>query len=154
MTDSSSGYQQFFAEMKRRRVFRVMAVYGVVAFGLIEAADIMVPRMALPDWTVTFVVGLALLGFPIAIVLAWAFDLTPEGVQRTGEAAPGELGAIIAAPASTLLACRLARARRHECTARRSVVRREAGWPRGGHRSNQWPRCGIHRGAAVHGYVT
>ena len=101
MTDATTGYQRFFAELKRRRVFRVMAVYGVVAFGLIEAADIMVPRMALPDWTVSLVVGLALLGFPIAIVLAWAFDLTPEGVQRTGEAAPGELGVIMAAPAST-----------------------------------------------------
>ena len=63
-------YQQFFAELKRRRVFRVMAVYGVAAFAIIEAADIMVPRMALPDWTVTLVVGLALLGFPVAIVLA------------------------------------------------------------------------------------
>ncbi len=101
MSDSSSGYERFFAELKRRRVFRVMAVYGVVAFGIIEAADIMVPRMALPDWTVSLVIGLALLGFPIAIVLAWAFDVTPEGMQRTGEAAPGELGAIIAAPAST-----------------------------------------------------
>ena len=99
MTDTQ-GYQRFFAEMKRRRVFRVMAVYGVVAFAIIEAADAMFPRMALPDWTVTFVVWLALLGFPIAIVLAWAFEMTPEGMRRTAEAAPGELTEIIAAPAS------------------------------------------------------
>ena len=63
-------YQQFFAELKRRRVFRVMAVYGVVAFAIIEVADAIFPRLALPDWTVTLVVGLALLGFPVAIVLA------------------------------------------------------------------------------------
>jgi TolB-like protein/Tfp pilus assembly protein PilF len=99
MTDPSSGYERFFAELKRRRVFRVMAVYGVVAFAIIEVADAIFPRLALPDWTVTLVVGLALLGFPVAIILTWAFEMTPAGVQRTGEAAPGELGAIIAAPA-------------------------------------------------------
>jgi TolB-like protein/Flp pilus assembly protein TadD len=93
------GYQRFFAELKRRRVFRVMAVYGVVAFGIIEAADAIFPRMALPDWTVTLVVWLALLGFPVTIVLAWALEMTPDGVRRTAEAAPGELTEIIAAPA-------------------------------------------------------
>jgi len=99
MTDTP-GYQRLFAELKRRRVFRVMAVYGVVAFGIIEAADAIFPRMALPDWTVTLVVWLALLGFPVAIVLAWALEMTPEGVRRTTEAAPGELTEIISAPAS------------------------------------------------------
>jgi len=99
MTDTP-GYQRFFAELKRRRVFRVMAVYGVVAFGIIEAADAIFPRMALPEWTVTLVVWLALLGFPVAIVLAWALEMTPEGVRRTPEATSGELTEIIAAPAS------------------------------------------------------
>jgi len=94
------GYQHFFAELKRRRVFRVMAVYGVVAFGIIEAADAIFPRMALPDWTVTLIVWLALLGFPVAIVLAWALEMTPEGVQRTAGATPAELTEILAAPAS------------------------------------------------------
>jgi TolB-like protein/Flp pilus assembly protein TadD len=94
------GYQRFFAELMRRRVFRVMAVYGIVAFAIIEAADAIFPRMALPDWTVTLVVWLALLGFPVAIVLAWALEMTPEGVRRTTEAAPGELTEIIAVPAS------------------------------------------------------
>jgi len=99
MTDTQ-GYKRFFAELKRRRVFRVMAVYGIVAFAIIEAADAIFPRMALPDWTVTLVVWLALLGFPVAIVLTWALEMTPEGVQRTTEAAPGELTEIISAPAS------------------------------------------------------
>jgi len=100
MTDSSSGYRRFFAELKRRRVFRVVTVYGIVAFAIIEAADIMVPRMALPDWTVSLVIWVALFGLPVAIVLAWVFDLTPEGVRRTAEAAPGEIEAIVAGPAS------------------------------------------------------
>jgi TolB-like protein len=100
MTDPSPGYQRFFAELKRRRVFRVMAVYGIVAFVILQVADIALPGLGLPEWTITLILVLTLLGFPVAIVLAWAFDLTPEGVQRTAEAAPGELTEIIAAPAS------------------------------------------------------
>ena len=49
-------YQQFFAEMKRRRVFRVMAAYGIIGFGIIEAAEAIFPRVALPDWAITLVV--------------------------------------------------------------------------------------------------
>ena len=91
MPDNAPSYKRLFAEMKRRRVFRVMAVYGALAFAVIEASDVVLPRMALPDWTVTLVVWLALLGFPVAIALAWAFDVTPGGLERTSDAAPGEL---------------------------------------------------------------
>jgi len=98
---TTPGYQRFFAEMKRRRVFRVMAVYGAVAFVVLQVADIALPGLGLPEWTITMILALALLGLPFAIVLAWAFESTPEGIKRTEEAAPGELGAIIAAPAST-----------------------------------------------------
>jgi TolB-like protein/Tfp pilus assembly protein PilF len=73
----------FLAELKRRRVVRVAIVYGAVAFTVLQAADLVVPRLQLPDWTVTLMVVLALLGFPIALVLAWAFELTPDGVKRT-----------------------------------------------------------------------
>jgi TolB-like protein/Tfp pilus assembly protein PilF len=100
MTDSSRGYQQFFAELKRRRVFRVMAVYGVIGFGIIEAAGEIFPRVGVPDWAVTLVVWLALLGFPVAVVLAWAFESSPEGMKRTQEASSAEIDAILSAPAS------------------------------------------------------
>ena len=100
MPDNAPSYKRLFAEMKRRRVFRVMAVYGALAFAVIEASDVVLPRMALPDWTVTLVVWLALLGFPVAIALAWAFDVTPGGLERTSDAAPGELTRILSAPAS------------------------------------------------------
>ncbi len=103
MTDSSRGYEQFFAELKRRRVFRVMAVYGIVGFVLLQIVDLAVPALLLPEWTYRLVALILLLGFPVAIVLAWAFEVTPEGVQKTQVAAPGELGAIIAAPASQRL---------------------------------------------------
>ena len=93
------GYQRFFAEMKRRRVFRVMAVYGAVAFVVLQVADIAFPGLGLPPWALTLVLALILLGFPIAVVLAWAFEMTPEGVKRTESAAPGEITAIVAEPA-------------------------------------------------------
>jgi len=99
MTDTQ-GYQRFFAELKRRRVFRVMAVYGAVAFVILQVADIALPGLGLPEWTITLILALTLLGFPFAIVLAWAFDMTPDGMQRTVEATPGELTQIISAPAS------------------------------------------------------
>jgi len=100
MTDSSRGYQQFFAELKRRRVFRVMAVYGVVAFIVLQVADLVFPILELPDWTLQLVLMLSLLGFPIAIVLAWALEATDEGIRRTIPVTSEELGEIIRAPAS------------------------------------------------------
>jgi TolB-like protein/Tfp pilus assembly protein PilF len=100
MSNSTPGYQRFFAELKRRRVFRVMAVYGIVGFVLLQLVDLAVPALLLPEWTYRFVALILLLGFPVAIVLAWALEMTPEGVRRTSEAAPGELTEIISAPAS------------------------------------------------------
>lgn len=79
-------------ELKNRKVFRVAVVYAVVGFMIVEVADIVFPALHLPDWTVTLVVVLALLGLPVAVVLAWAYDLTPDGVKR---AAPG-LGTTVA----------------------------------------------------------
>ncbi len=100
MTDPTPGYQRFFAELKRRRVFRVMAVYGIVGFVLLQIVDLAVPALLLPEWTYRLVALILLLGFPVAVVIAWALELTPEGVRRMAEAAPGELAEIIAAPAS------------------------------------------------------
>jgi TolB-like protein len=100
MPEQPAGYQRFFAELKRRRVFRVMAVYGAAAFVVLQVADILQDGLRLPESFLPFITATALLGFPVAIALAWAFDLTPEGMQRTGEAAPGELTEIISAPAS------------------------------------------------------
>jgi adenylate cyclase len=87
-----------FAEMKRRKVIRVGAAYAVVAWLLIEVSDTVFPRLGLPEWTVTLVIALLLLGFPLAIFLAWAYDLTPDGIRRD---AGGEGSAAVpeAAPA-------------------------------------------------------
>jgi hypothetical protein len=70
-------------ELSRRKVFRVAAVYAATAFVVWQAADIAFPALHLPGWTVTAVVALTIIGFPIALVLAWAFDVTPAGVVLT-----------------------------------------------------------------------
>lgn len=75
------------AELKRRHVLRVGFAYGVVGWFLIQVAETTLPALALPDWTVTFVIVLVLLGAPMALALAWAYDVTPEGVERTPKAA-------------------------------------------------------------------
>jgi adenylate cyclase len=73
-------------KLRRRRVVRVAVVYMAAAFVVVQAADIVFPALHLPGWTVTFVVILALLGFPVAAGLGWAFEVTPEGVRRTDPA--------------------------------------------------------------------
>jgi adenylate cyclase len=75
-----------FTELRRRKVVRVALVYGIVAFAVMQVADIMVPALNLPPEFVTFVVAAALLGYPIAIVLAWSYDVVPDAVARHAEA--------------------------------------------------------------------
>jgi adenylate cyclase len=79
----------FVAEVRRRKVVRVATVYAVAAFVVAQAADILMPGLNLPAWSVTLVLALLILGFPISIALAWAFDVTPAGVVRTTPSAPG-----------------------------------------------------------------
>jgi TolB-like protein len=93
-------YDLFLAELKRRKVFRVAAVYGATAFVLLQAADIVFPSLGLPRWTLTLVVALALIGFPMALVLAWTFEASADGVKRTAPADHAELAAIAAQPRS------------------------------------------------------
>ncbi|MEH6550627.1 MAG: hypothetical protein V7744_11630 [Pseudomonadales bacterium] len=80
----------FLTELKRRNVYKVAIVYSAAAWMLLEVADLVSPHMGLPDWTVSLVLLLSALGFPIAVILAWAFDLTPEGLSRTPSDTRGE----------------------------------------------------------------
>ena len=72
-----------WAELKRRNVVRVAAAYAVVGWLLVQIADTLFPALQLPEWTVTFVAGLVILGFPMALILSWAYELTPDGMERT-----------------------------------------------------------------------
>ena len=94
----STRLQRFFAELKRRGVFRAAAFYGPVAFVAIEVADLVFPRLALPEWTITAVVWLAILGFPVAISAAWVYERTSVGIRTTGRVESDELDAIVAEP--------------------------------------------------------
>jgi TolB-like protein/tetratricopeptide (TPR) repeat protein len=70
-----------FSELKRRNVFKVAGAYLVVAWVVIQVADVVAPQLSLPEWAPRFVTLLVLLGFPLALVLAWIFDITPEGIR-------------------------------------------------------------------------
>ena len=79
----------FLEELRRRRVGKVAIAYGAVAWGVTEASSVVLPALRVPEWAMTFIVVFLLVGFPIAMVLAWVFDATAEGIQRTDEYAPG-----------------------------------------------------------------
>lgn len=104
------------AELKRRRVFRVAAGYVVASWIVLQVADVLAPALHLPAWTVTFVALLVIIGFPIAVFLGWAFDLTPAGLRR---AAAASAPAPITTAAAGALGAR--------CSLRRGR-RRPAGW--------------------------
>src|SRR2546423_11228014 len=76
----------FFAELKRRNVYKVAVGYAVVGWLLIQVATQVFPFFEIPNWAVRLVVLLIVVGFPIALVTAWAFELTPGGIRRTEEA--------------------------------------------------------------------
>jgi TolB-like protein len=84
--------EKFFTELKRRNVYKVAVAYAVVAWLLIQVATQVFPFFEVPNWAVRLVVLLIIIGFPIALVIAWAFELTPEGLKRTevADAAPAQ----------------------------------------------------------------
>lgn len=81
--------RDFVAELRRRRVFTVAAIYAAVSWLVLQIADLVVPGLLLPEWTFRFILLLLIVGFPIALVLAWAFEVTPEGVRRTEHGGSG-----------------------------------------------------------------
>jgi TolB-like protein/Flp pilus assembly protein TadD len=80
----------FFAELKRRNVYKVAVAYGVVGWLVIQVCATIVPALHMPEVVTTAVVVLVLLGFPIALVIAWAFEMTPQGMKRTEDVRPDE----------------------------------------------------------------
>src|ERR1700741_688762 len=81
--------RNFFAELRRRNVFKVAVAYAPVGWLLIQIAATTFPFLQIPNWGTRLVIGLVLLAFPIALILAWAFEMTPTGIQRTPALAPG-----------------------------------------------------------------
>src|SRR5438552_7674171 len=85
----------FFAELRRRNVYKVAVAYAVVGWLLVQVATQVFPFLEIPNWVVRLVIALVMIGFPIALVIAWAFEATSQGIQRTEvadamPAAPGQ----------------------------------------------------------------
>jgi TolB-like protein/Flp pilus assembly protein TadD len=73
----------FFSELKRRNVYKVAVAYAIVGWLLIQIATQVFPFLEIPNWVIRLVIALVAIGFPIALIIAWAFELTPEGIKRT-----------------------------------------------------------------------
>src|SRR5438128_135730 len=77
----------FFAELKRRNVYKVAIAYAVVAWLLIQAASIFLPAFDAPPWVMKIFIIVIIFGFPVALIFSWAFEITPEGIKLESEIA-------------------------------------------------------------------
>lgn len=84
MPDRRSRLPKTLGELKRRHVIRVLGAYAVTVWAILQVADIVLPALMAPDWVMTALVNATVLGAPLAAVLAWLYDLTPDGVRKTG----------------------------------------------------------------------
>ena len=82
----------FFAELKRRNVYKVAVAYAIVGWLLVQIATQVFPFLEIPNWVVRLVIAFVAIGFPIALVIAWAFELTPSGIKRTEDVGPSVEG--------------------------------------------------------------
>src|SRR5580704_13941172 len=73
----------FFSELKRRNVYKVAVAYAIVGWLLVQIATQVFPFLEIPNWVVRLVIALVVIGFPIALVIPWAFEETPEGIKQT-----------------------------------------------------------------------
>src|SRR5690349_22184914 len=78
----------FFSELKRRNVYKVAVAYAIVGWLLVQIATQVFPFLEIPNWIVRLVIALVAIGFPVALIVAWAFELTPEGIKRTEDVDP------------------------------------------------------------------
>jgi hypothetical protein len=82
MPGKSSNFGQFWQELKRRTEVRVNILYAAASYVILEAVDFFFPEMGFPDWTITLVIFLLIIGFIISIILSWVYNITPEGIEK------------------------------------------------------------------------
>jgi hypothetical protein len=78
-----------FTELKRRNIYKVAVAYAIVAWLLIQAASILLPTFEAQAWVMKVFISAIILGFPVTLIFAWAFEITPEGIKRAEEVDPG-----------------------------------------------------------------
>ena len=83
MSDNPNKITRLWSELKRRKVVRVITVYAAAAFVILELASIVIEPLRLPDWTLAMIIVLLCIGFIIAVILSWIYDVTPEGIEKT-----------------------------------------------------------------------
>ena len=81
MPDSPNRLSKFWQELRRRKVLRVITVYAAVAFVILQLVEILAPSLRLPEWTMNFILVTLIVGFIIAVILSWIYDIHPEGGQ-------------------------------------------------------------------------
>src|SRR5947207_9663454 len=82
--------KSFFAELKRRNVYKVAIAYAVVSWLLIQAASIFLPAFDAPSWVMKIFIIVIIFGFPVTLIFSWAFEITPEGIKLESEIEPGK----------------------------------------------------------------
>src|ERR1700692_2195257 len=82
--------RHFVSELRRRNVYKVAVAYAIVSWLLIQIATQVFPFFEIPNWAVRLVVLVFILGFPVALILSWAFEITPEGIKRQSEVGPND----------------------------------------------------------------
>jgi sterol desaturase/sphingolipid hydroxylase (fatty acid hydroxylase superfamily) len=83
MAQKTNSFEKFWKEMKRRKVFKVVAMYAGTAFIILQLLDIIAQPLQWPTWTLTFVIVLLCIGFIITLLISWIYDITPEGLKKT-----------------------------------------------------------------------
>src|SRR3989454_3511190 len=78
--------RNFLAELKRRNVYKVAVAYAIVGWLVVQISTQVFPFLEIPNWVVRLVIALLVIGFPVALIIAWAFEATPEGIKRTAVA--------------------------------------------------------------------
>ncbi len=86
--------RNFFSELKRRNVYKVAVAYVVVSWLVLQAASILMPTFEAPSWVMKALVVIIALGFVLAVLISWAFEMTPEGMKRTADVSPDEVSSL------------------------------------------------------------
>jgi tetratricopeptide (TPR) repeat protein len=102
MSESPNKLIRFWQELKRRKTGKVIIAYAATAFILLQLADILTPALLLPEWTTRLVTLILIIGFPIAVIFSWVFDITPEGIKKTESIEVSESKKIVTTPAKRI----------------------------------------------------